>query len=192
MAAPATQPSLFDDPALPGGLVYRAGFLSQAEETALADEVAQLPFQAFEFHGFLGNRRTVSFGWRYAFDGSGLHEAEPMPDFLLPLRDRAAALAGLEPDLFAHVLVTEYAPGAGIGWHKDRSVFDQVVGVSLLAPARLRFRRKKDAGWERFSLEAAPGSAYLLSGEIRSEWEHSIPAMEALRYSITFRTLRAA
>jgi alkylated DNA repair dioxygenase AlkB len=191
MAAPATQPSLFGDPALPGGLVYRPGFLSQAEETALADEVAQLPFQAFEFHGFLGNRRTVSFGWRYAFDGSGLHEADPIPEFLLPLRDRAAAIAGLEPNLFAHVLVTEYSPGAGIGWHKDRSVFDEVVGISLLAPARLRFRRKMDAGWERFSLEAAPGSAYLLSGEIRSEWEHSIPSMEALRYSITFRTLSA-
>jgi alkylated DNA repair dioxygenase AlkB len=192
MAAPAAQPSLFGDPTLPGGLVYRADFLSQAEEAALADEVAQLPFQAFEFHGFLGNRRTVSFGWRYAFDGSGLHEAEPMPDFLLPLRDRAAAFAGLEPDLFAHVLVTEYAPGAGIGWHKDRSVFDEVVGISLLAPARLRFRRRRDAGWERFSLEAAAGSAYLLTGEIRSEWEHSIPAMEALRFSITFRTLRAS
>jgi alkylated DNA repair dioxygenase AlkB len=188
----AAQPDLFQPPAgLPDGLVYRPDFLSQQEERELVGHVERLPFEAFEFHGFLGKRRTVSFGWRYVFDGSGLTEAESIPDFLLPLRERAAALAGREADAFPHVLVTEYANGAGIGWHRDRSVFGEVVGISLLSPAKLRFRRKDGSRWQRAVLQAEPRSAYLLSGPSRTEWEHSIAATEGLRYSITFRTLRS-
>jgi alkylated DNA repair dioxygenase AlkB len=183
--------NLFDaGPALPEGLEYCPDVLSVEEGAMLAGRLAELPFQAFQFHGFEGKRRTTSFGWRYAFDGSGLHEADPMPDWLLPFRERAARLAGVEPEALPHVLLTEYAPGAGIGWHKDRPVFGDVVGLSLLASARLRFRRKTGAKWERANLDAAPRSAYLLRGPARTEWEHSIPEMEALRYSITFRTLR--
>ena len=177
-------------PAVPEGLVYQPDFLTVDEEALLAERLAELPFKAFQFHGFEGKRRTTSFGWRYAFDGSGLHAAEPMPDWLVPFRDRAAGLAGVEPEALPHVLLTEYAPGAGIGWHKDRSVFGDVVGLSLLAAARLRFRRKAGAKWQRANLTAEPRSAYLLRGPARTEWEHSIPEMEALRYSITFRTLR--
>lgn len=185
------QPSLFEAPtAGPEGLVYQEDFLAPPEEEALAARIAGLPLKPFEFQGFQGNRRTVSFGWHYAFDGSGLREAEPMPDFLLDVRARAAALAGHEPDTFAHALVIEYAPGAGIGWHRDRPVFGDVVGISLCAPARLRFRRKVQEKWERAALIAEPRSAYLLKGPARSEWEHSIPPMDRLRYSITFRTLR--
>lgn len=191
MDANSPQLSLFEAAAAgPQGLVYRADFIGAEEEAELVAQVSHLPFREFEFHGFLGKRRTVSFGWRYAFDGTGLHEAEPTPAFLRPLRDRAAAFAGLAPEAFAHALVTEYAAGAGIGWHKDRSVFDQVVGVSLLAPARLRFRKRSGTGWERFTLDAEPRSAYLLRGTVRTEWEHSIHAVEQLRYSITFRSLR--
>jgi DNA oxidative demethylase len=188
------QPDLFgaERPAGPPGLAYRPDLLDPAEEAALAARLAGLPFQAFQFHGFEGKRRTHSFGWRYVFDGSGLKAAEPMPDWLLPCRDRAAAWAGLAPTALEHALLTEYAPGAGIGWHRDRSVFGDVVGVSLLAPARLRFRRKAGDRWERTALMAAPRSAYLLRGEARAEWEHSIAPMDALRYSITFRTLRGS
>jgi alkylated DNA repair protein (DNA oxidative demethylase) len=194
------QLNLFDDkgPAAPAGLVYAPGFVGAEEEAALAARIAALPFKPFEFHGFTGNRRTVSFGMHYAFDGSGLREAEAVPDWLLPLRAAAAALAGRAPEAFVHALVIEYAPGAGIGWHRDRPVFGDVVGISLLAPAPLRFRRKlvlsEDEGagarWERFTLTAEPRSAYLLSGEARHQWEHSIPQLETLRYSVTFRTLR--
>jgi alkylated DNA repair dioxygenase AlkB len=113
-----------------------------------------------------------------------------MPGFLRPARDRAAALLGCAPAALPHALVTEYQPGATIGWHRDRSVFGDVVGLSLLAPARFRFRRKAGARWERRSLDLAPRSAYRLTGPARSEWEHSIPALDALRYSVTFRTLR--
>jgi len=176
----------------PEGLEYRHHFLLPDEEQVLAERFSSLPFKEFEFQGFLGKRRTVSFGWHYAFDGSGLHEAAPIPDFLLPVRQKAAHFAGTEAEALQHALIIEYASGAGIGWHKDRPVFGDVVGISLLAPARMRFRRKQGEKWERASLVAEPRSAYLLTGPARSEWEHSIPPMEELRYSITFRTLRPA
>ncbi|HEX8126575.1 MAG TPA: alpha-ketoglutarate-dependent dioxygenase AlkB [Allosphingosinicella sp.] len=188
---PRPQLNLFEDPppAAPAGLAYAPGFVDSVEEAALSERIAALPFKPFEFHGFTGNRRTVSFGMHYAFDGSGLREAEPIPDWLGPLRARAAALAGLEAKAFVHALVIEYAPGAGIGWHRDRPVFGDVVGISLLAPAPLRFRRRQGSKWERFTLTAEPRSAYLLRGESRHEWEHSIPQLDSLRYSVTLRTL---
>jgi alkylated DNA repair protein (DNA oxidative demethylase) len=190
---PPAQLSLIEPPAAaPEGLAYRPDLLGPAEEESLAEEIARLPFRPFEFHGFEGNRRTVSFGWHYAFDGSGLKRTAPMPEWLLPVRDRAAAFAGLAPAAFEHALLIEYAPGAGIGWHRDRPVFGDVVGVSLLAPARLRFRRRSGGRWERSALLAEPRSAYLLRGPARHDWEHSIAPMGALRYSITLRTLRSA
>lgn len=189
----APQPNLFalDGPTLPEGLLYWPDFIAPAEEAALAARMAALSFAPFQFHGFEGNRRTLSYGWHYAFDGSGLHEAAPIPDWLLPLRERAAAFAGLPSEELEHVLLIEYAPGAGIGWHRDRPAFGDVIGISLLAPARLRFRRRQESGWQRCNLIAAPRSAYLLRGPARTSWEHSIPPMEKLRYSITFRTLKA-
>ena len=187
---PEPQLSLFGAaPVAPEGLAYVPGFVGEAEEEALAGRIAGLPFKPFEFHGFTGNRRTVSFGLHYAFDGSGLREAEPIPAWLHPLRERAAALAGREAEDFVHALVIEYAPGAGIGWHRDRPVFGDVAGISLLAPAPLRFRRKAGTTWQRFTLTAEPRSAYLLRGAARHEWEHSIPQLETLRYSVTLRTL---
>ena len=176
-------------PELPEGFEYRAEFLSAAEEIELAERLAELPFRPFEFQGYLGNRRVVSFGWQYVFDGSGLKKADDMPNFLLPLRNRAAEFAGLEAELLQHVLLTEYAPGAGIGWHKDRSVFGDTIGISLLAPCRFRFRKKEDGKWKRAAVVAEPRSSYLLRGASRTEWEHSIPPLDALRYSITFRNL---
>jgi alkylated DNA repair dioxygenase AlkB len=181
---------LAEAPALPEGFRYRRDFLAPEEERELAEHLSELPFKEFEFQGFLGKRRVVSFGWQYVFDGSGLRKAEDMPDFLLPLRERAAAFAGLAASDLQHVLLTEYRPGAAIGWHKDRSVFGDTIGISLLAPCRFRFRRKSSAKWERAALMLEPRSAYLLRGPSRTEWEHSIPAVEALRYSITFRNLR--
>ena len=178
------------DPPLPEGLVYRADFLSRDEERTLAERLRELPFKPFEFQGFLGKRQTVSFGWSYRFDGSGLAPAEPIPDWLLPLRERAAALAGIKAEAIEHALLIEYGEGAGLGWHRDRPVFGDVIGISLLAPAPLRFRRRQGAKWERFTLTAEPRSAYLLRGPARDLWEHSIPPMETLRYSITLRTLR--
>jgi alkylated DNA repair dioxygenase AlkB len=189
----ANQPDLFaaPGPQAPEGLAYRPGFLSPDEEDGLAAHLAGLPFQPFQFHGFEGARRVVSFGWRYDFNQGGLQRAEPMPEWLAPLAVRAAAFAGLAPEAVAHVLVTEYAPGAGIGWHRDRPQFEDVIGVSLLSPCRLRFRLREGAGWRRAALEVAPRSAYLLRGPARRAWEHSIAPMRTLRYAITFRSFRA-
>lgn len=175
---------------LPEGLLYGSGLIDEAEESGLIEKLASLPFRPFEFHGFVGRRRVVSFGWRYVFDGSGLEQAEPIPDFLHPLRNRAAAFAGVDPAALEHVLLNEYEAGAPIGWHRDRSAFGDVVGISLLSPARLRFRRRIGIRWERAAIMLEPRSAYLLTGPARTEWEHSIPPAEQLRYSITFRTLR--
>ena len=188
----ARQPGLFATaPPLPEGFKYQPDFLSPDEEPALVRQLDSLPFKDFEFQGFRGKRRVVSFGWRYDFNDRALQKADDLPPFLLPLRERAAAFAGLAPPAFQHALVTEYAPGAGIGWHRDKPVFDEVVGVSLLAPCNFRFRRKVGSRWERATVVAEPGSAYLLTGPARTEWEHSIPEMDRLRYSITFRNFRA-
>lgn len=177
--------------ALPEGMRHAPALISPAEEQALVRALAALPFKEFAFHGFLGKRRTVSFGWHYDFNGGGLGRAGDIPDFLLPVRAQAARFAGLEPSSLEHALLIEYAPGAGIGWHRDRPQFGDVIGISLLSPCTFRLRQKLGTTWERRSLVAEPRSAYLLRGPSRSEWEHSIPPLETLRYSITFRSLAA-
>lgn len=177
---------------LPAGFCYRPELISPRDERSLLARIRHLPFREFEFHGYTGKRRVVSFGWHYDFTGRKLRKADDMPDYLLALRaTAAAAFADLEPEALQHVLVTEYGPGAGIGWHRDKAVFGQVVGVSLLSSCLFRMRRaiaKKK--WERMNLVVEPRSAYYLSGPARSEWEHSIPQMDVLRYSITFRNVR--
>jgi alkylated DNA repair dioxygenase AlkB len=184
----ADEPTLFDTPAeLPQGFKYQPDLITPPEEKQLLAEIEPLPFKDFEFHGFVGKRRVVSFGWRYDFNERELQKADDIPEFLLPLRTRSAAFANLKPADLQHVLVTEYTPGTAIGWHKDKAAFDQVIGISLLSPCPFRFRRKLGSKWQRITITAAPRSAYLLSGPARSEWEHSIPAVQRLRYSITFR-----
>jgi alkylated DNA repair dioxygenase AlkB len=113
-----------------------------------------------------------------------------MPKFLLPLRAIASGFSGIAEDKLEQALVTEYAPGAGIGWHRDKPMFEKVAALSFLAPCDLRLRRKNATGWERRSVHIAPRSGYLLSGPVREEWEHSIVPMETLRYSVTFRSFR--
>ena len=191
-ALPTVQSDLFTAPTgLPEGLRYHPDVLSVEEEESLARELGRLPFKPFDFQGFLANRQVVSFGYRYDYGSRAIVEAAPFPAFLEPLRRKVAALFDRPPEAFRQVLINEYRPGAGIGWHRDKAQFDEVVGVSLLAPCTLRFRRKSGATWDRASLTVEPRSAYLLSGPARREWEHSIPALDRLRYSITLRTLVA-
>jgi alkylated DNA repair dioxygenase AlkB len=182
------QTSLFDaGPTLPEGFKYEPDVLSAEEEQNLLLVIRTLPFKEFEFQGFTGKRRTVSYGWRYDFNERELQKADDIPAFLLPVREKAAAFAGIGPSDLQHVLVTEYGEGAAIGWHRDKAMFGDVIGVSLLSSARFRLRRKTVTRWERASLTILPRSAYLMRGPSRTEWEHSIPGVEALRYSITFR-----
>jgi alkylated DNA repair dioxygenase AlkB len=180
------QASLFE--AMPPGLEVREDFITGPEERGLLEHLAPLPFQPFAFHGWFGRRETVSFGWRYDFNQSRILPAEPIPGFLEPLRERAADFAGVRVAALEQALVIRYDPGAGIGWHRDRPVYDKVVGVSLLAPCVIRFRRRQGTKFWRWPLAAQPRSAYLLSGEVRHQWEHSIAPMDERRYSITFRS----
>lgn len=191
---PSSQLALFDERETgPDGFTYHADAISPEAERSLLEHCATLDFRAFEFHGWTGRRRTVSFGWRYDFSAEALVETAPMPAFLEPARDAAALAAGVPPVTLEQALVTEYDAGAGIGWHRDRSVFGLVVGVSLLSSCRLRMRRPDPVmptRWERMARTVEPRSIYVLDGDARREWEHSVPPVADRRYSITFRTLR--
>ena len=184
------------DPDLPDGFVYRDNFLTPDEESALARVVATLSFDTFEMRGVVARRRVKFFGQAYDDIPSA-----PMPDFLMPLREKLAAWAQVAPDAFAMGLINEYREGATIGWHRDAPQYDITAGVSLLSSCRMKLRpyiAPKDlAGAGRkaprkttHEIELEPRSGYLITGLARTGYEHSIPATEALRYSITFRTLR--
>ncbi len=190
--APAFQADLFGFGApqeLPDGFRYLTDLLSAEEETALARELGMLPFKPYDFHGYQANRQVVAFGYRYDHTRRAVMEAPPVPGFLEPLRARIAEAFDRPSSAFQQAMINEYRPGAGIGWHRDKPQFAEVVGVSLLAPCTLRFRLKSGEAWSRASLRLEPRSAYLLSGPSRTRWEHSIPALGRHRYSITFRTL---
>jgi len=182
------QPDLFAPPAAP--LVATcADIIDAVEEATLIAAIDATDPTPFRFQGWQGKRLTTSFGWSYDFEGGGMARNAPIPAALLPVRDRAAAFAGLEPDELEQALLIRYDPGAGIGWHRDRPQFARVVGISLGAPATLRLRRRRDGGFDRASLPLVPRSAYHLTGEARHDWEHSVAPMDAARWSITFRSL---
>jgi hypothetical protein len=164
------------------GFDYWADELSSSEQAALVETLQTLAFKPYEHMGYLGHRRIAAFERK---DGKG------WPVFLTTLMDRLAPRLRLDAASFVHVLVNEYKPGAGIGWHRDRPLYGQIVGVSLLAPCVLRLRRRDGTGFVRRSAPLSCGSVYRLAGEARTDWEHSIQPMTALRYSITFRTLAA-
>lgn len=183
-------PSPAMPPTTPQGFAYQPELIDAAEERDLADLFRGLDFQPYEHLGYLGNRRVAAFGWRRDDHGRMVETGEPIPDFLRPLLAKVAAFTGLDAKSFRHALVTEYAPGAGIGWHRDRPPAVAIAGVSLLSPCAFRLRRKVGERWARATVQAAPRSAYLMAGPARSDWQHSIPPVEALRYSVTFRTVR--
>lgn len=191
-AAPARQGDLFGAlDSMPDGFRYQRALIGRDEEQNLVRHIENLPFKPFDFHGHLANRQVVGFGLRYDYERRRVVEAPPIPDFLLPLRDKVADFAGCSTAEFAQVLINEYRPGAGIGWHRDKPHFELVAGVSLLAPCSFRLRRKSGAAWDRETIEVEPRSVYLMAGPARNEWEHSIPPVERHRYSVTFRTMRA-
>jgi alkylated DNA repair dioxygenase AlkB len=179
-------------PDAPAGFVYRPELIDETEEQALLRELRQLEFYEVKMHGVVARRRVMHFGWRYGYESWRIEPGPPIPEFLLPLRQRAAELAGVEAEQFAEVLVTEYPPGAGIGWHRDAPMFGVVAGISLLGACRFRFQRGKAERRQTYAFTLEPRSAYVLTGAARSEWQHSIPPTKTLRYSVTFRTLRHA
>jgi alkylated DNA repair dioxygenase AlkB len=191
-----TDGSLFP-PDLPEGFRYREEFLSAADELTLVKHMGRVPFSAFEMHGVIARRRVAFYGATYEVD----RPAEAFPDFLLPARAQAAAWVGIPAEAFAMALVNEYPPGAPIGWHRDAPQYDVIVGLSLLSPCRMKFRPYFSPGDRSLSrgstrkttneIVLAPRSIYVIDGVARRSFEHSIPAVPTLRYSITFRTLRS-
>jgi alkylated DNA repair dioxygenase AlkB len=173
----------------PPGLSHADDVLTPAEERALIARLEGVDVTPFRFQGWLGKRLTASFGWRYDFDNASFGPTIAIPDFLLPVRARAAEFAGLAAEELGQALVVRYDPGAGIGWHRDRPVFEHVVGLSLEASATLRLRRRREGGFDRAALRLEPRSIYHLSGEVRHDWEHSIAPLDVRRWSVTFRSL---
>ena len=186
--ASGARTELFDRPSL-AGLATADAIVAPSEEQTLIEAIDATDLSPFRFQGWLGKRLTLSYGWRYDFDTARFGPADPIPKWLLPLRERAASFARLAPDDLAQASLIRYDPGAGIGWHRDRPVFEHVIGVSLGAPATMRFRRRRASGFDRASALLPPRSIYHLTGEARHEWEHSIAELEVTRWSITFRSL---
>lgn len=184
-------PDLFGKSAAPDGFRYLPEVLSPAEEERFVAEFERLPLRPFEFHGHLGNRRIYTFGHKYVFAGQAPRADGRIPPYFEPLLQIASRISGKPAAAFEQVMVTEYAPGAGIGWHRDRPSYEDIVAVSFLAPCTLRLRRKSPPGWERRAVLIEPRSAYLLSGAVRNDWQHSIAPMDLLRYSVTLRTFRS-
>ena len=191
-------PTLFDASAqVPDGFIYRQNFVSEAEEQELIREIQKLQLEPFKYYQFTGKRRTASFGWQYEFGASEITAAPEMPLFLLPLRARAGKVFKIDPASLIQTSIIEYSTGSPIGWHRDIPYFGIVVGVSLGAACRMRFRKysrvrsKKLNRDEVLSLELQPRSVYLMSGASREIWQHSIPPVKELRYAIMMRTLRA-
>jgi alkylated DNA repair dioxygenase AlkB len=191
----ARQPDLFTEAAssLPAGFRYTEDFLSVADEEALLAEIEKLPFANARYKEWTANRRVVSYGGRYDFDANELEPAEPIPPFLFDLRAAAASFVGASPAELTHALVAEYRAETRLGWHRDVPQFELVVGISLLGTARMRLRRYPHvthAPKRSLFVDLAPRSIYSLTGEARWGWQHAISPTPALRYSITFRTLR--
>ena len=174
----------------PNGFLYYPEVLAPAEGDQLTARVRGIAFSSVEMRGQVARRRTAHFGWVYGYESWQIVPGPPLPDFLLPLRERVAPLAQVEAGALAEVLVTEYPAGAAIGWHRDAPQFGVVIGVSLASSCRMRFQRGRGPARETRAVVLDPRSVYILSGEARQHWQHSIPAMKAPRYSVTFRTLR--
>jgi DNA oxidative demethylase len=173
------------------GLAYQEDFVTPEEERELLELIAPLDFREIEMRGQTAKRTVRHYGLGYDYDRAELVPVEPLPEGLEWLRQRAAALIEREPPELAQVLVSRYPEGAGIGWHRDAPMFgSRIVGVSLAAPARMRFQRTLKGEREVAAIELAPRSAYVLAGKARWSWQHSIPPAKALRYSVTFRTLK--
>jgi alkylated DNA repair dioxygenase AlkB len=180
---------------LPAGFYYRDEFISRDDEAALLDDISRIEFSNFEMRGVVARRRVAFFGRSY---DSGRMPTGPLPAFLLPLRDRIAAWARVDAEAFTMALVNEYPPAAPIGWHRDAPQYDVVVGLSLLSSCRMKFRPYVSPGEQARSRRTATHevilerrSAYLMTGESRNGYEHHIPPVSTLRYSITFRTPRS-
>ena len=176
----------------PEGLVYRPDFISKAEEDELLPQIEALPFHEVRMHGVVARRTVIHFGYDYQYDGRAIEKTDPVPDFLEPLAQRCAGAAAIPRQRLEQMLIARYPPHAAIGWHRDAPMFGTpVIGVSLLSPCVMKFRRKRDEEFEIFKQTLEPRSLYILGGAARASWQHTIARTPELRYSTTMRTVRS-
>ena len=176
---------------LPAGMTYQPEFISRELEAALLAKIEKLPLHEAEYKEYTAKRRIISYGGSYDFSTNVLSPGEPIPPFLHSLRERCAGFAGIPAAEFSHALIAEYTVGTQLGWHRDVPEFEVVAGISLAAACRMRLRRypsKPATKGETLSIELEPRSAYVMRGEARWNWQHSIPPVKSDRYSITFRS----
>jgi len=184
------QQNLFPMEGAPDGLVFEPEIMTTAEEADFLNVIREMPFGSFRMHGVDAKRRVIRFGAHYLAGSAEMKPASEFPVSLEPLRVRAAAVAGVPSQALSESLVTEYPPGAGIGWHRDSPPFGIVAGISFGAVCRMRFQRGQGEQRQTWSIQLPPRSLYVLSRDAREEWQHSIPAVKETRYSLTFRTLK--
>lgn len=182
-------PTLLYEFRYPEGFHYNEEFLTPNAENDLLQIISTLDFRAFDFHGYIARRRIVEYGFEYDFGSRRASATQPIPDFLRNLKDRSAAWAGISPEQIVESVITEYPPGAPIGWHRDVPQFEIIIGISLRTACRMRFKPYQEKG-KLVSIPLEPRSIYRMEGPARWDYQHSIPAVKELRYSITFRTPR--
>ncbi len=177
---------------LPDGFLYMQDLLTVKEEHDLLKEIQNLTFEEFIFHGYSAKRKVIHWGWFYDFQDGNLKKADPIPEFLLPARVKAAHLADLKPSALTQALVTEYPVGSLINWQRDAPAFETIVGISLLSPCEFRLKpyRREKATKKILKIHVEPRSGYVLAGKARNDYQHSTAPVKEVRYSITFRTLR--
>jgi alkylated DNA repair protein (DNA oxidative demethylase) len=177
--------------AAPEGLTYVPEFITEAEHHAIVSALEQLAFREVQMRGQIARRRVIHFGWDYDYSGWSIHPTTPPPPWLDDLARRCAESAHIQRESLEQFLVARYPAGATIGWHRDAPMFGTpVIGVSFCAPCAMKFRRRRDDdGFDLYSRLLEPRSLYILDGAARGSWQHSIPPIKGLRYSITMRTL---
>jgi alkylated DNA repair dioxygenase AlkB len=179
-------------PTVPPGFSYYPNFISSSEETELSAEIAKTTLNTFHFQGYEAKRKVASFGYDWHFDTRKLTKGKSIPSPFFKLVDRVAEHLSLQPQDFAELLLTEYPVGSVINWHRDAPPFDIIAGISLLSDCNFKLRPYDKSLQNRKSIITVPVercSLYIMQGEARSAWEHSIAAVKQLRYSITLRTL---
>jgi alkylated DNA repair dioxygenase AlkB len=185
--------TLFPNELYPPGFELSFDFITRDEERFLCERIRQTELHTFMFHGFEAKRRVASFGHDYSFDQRKLAQGRPVPPEFGFLTERIALKLGIAASELEELLITEYPVGAVINWHRDAPPFDIITGVSLASDCTFRLRPYDKSIRGKGSTISVPlprRSLYIMQGESREQWEHSIPALRQVRYSVTVRTLR--
>jgi alkylated DNA repair dioxygenase AlkB len=181
-------------PELPEGFHYYPDFITEDEETQLVTLIQQYPLKNMVFQGFEAKRKIMSFGYDYHFDTRNLTKGVPIPEEFNSIILKVAHQLNISEDSIQEILLTEYGIGHVINWHRDAPPFEKIAGISLLSDCTFKLRpydksKQNRASVNSFTVER--GSLYMMEGEARQNWEHSISPLKSLRYSITFRTLQS-